>query len=429
MDIDNKDTLSIVILGNLYFSHLRIKNNLLLDYPASKDNLILPCYFLTEELWFGFNENLNLPNLGQTRKSHITNILSDLNYQLDNKLLIINKSIKTGLKEILEIVSNWGLSNINIVVPNLNYSLYEVRTLKHIKTIVKDFSKVKLIKVNNLNTTVDLNQYQFGIPEYSNFTQFFYSNPRLQGRYTPINKCITENIISSTRFKDIQNHFPNTLRLETKTDIRDLVLNRYKVWVHKHLCNYHKSREILEPYSIEYKSSSVVSPYVNLGVITRNELISYLPSDKKHSSAINKFLKEILWSDYYYLKLVREGNNFYKLDSKFKVNNAKDYLYKLKNSQHPLINSILKELTNKGFINNRLRMILVSYAYHSLGIPLVVIAQLLETFLIDFLPWNNYGGVSSAAKFKFNLSKQINNYQGIKYINYCNREYSNIKTF
>lgn len=87
-------------------------------------------------------------------------------------------------------------------------------------------------------------------------------------------------------------------------------------------------------------------------------------------------------------------------------------------TDHPLINAAMRELVTTGFLSNRLRQIVASYAIHDLGINWLAGAAWFEHCLIDYDVHSNQGnwayiaglGTDPRGGRRFNTDKQMKEY-------------------
>lgn len=87
-------------------------------------------------------------------------------------------------------------------------------------------------------------------------------------------------------------------------------------------------------------------------------------------------------------------------------------------TDHPLINAAMNELVTTGFLSNRLRQIVASYAIHDLGINWLAGAAWFEHCLIDYDVHSNQGnwayiagvGTDPRGGRRFNTDKQMKEY-------------------
>jgi deoxyribodipyrimidine photo-lyase len=105
-------------------------------------------------------------------------------------------------------------------------------------------------------------------------------------------------------------------------------------------------------------------------------------------------------------------------------------MWKDAKTKHPLIDALMTELRETGFMSNRGRMLAAYYLSKVLKVNWLWGAQWFESQLIDYDVCNNYGnwayqsgtGTDSRINRSFNLEKQIQKFDpDRKFINRWNR--------
>ncbi|GGH16601.1 deoxyribodipyrimidine photo-lyase [Pedobacter zeae] len=138
----------------------------------------------------------------------------------------------------------------------------------------------------------------------------------------------------------------------------------------------------------------------------------------------NHILLGLLWRDYFRFMFKKYGNTFFSPDGfgsqgLVDVANEQDNLYKWKNAQtgFAVVDAVMTELNQTGFISNIARQTAALYLINNLEVSWVLGAAYFEEKLIDYNPasnwgnWANVAGVGNDQKSKsvFDLDKNIKN--------------------
>lgn len=126
--------------------------------------------------------------------------------------------------------------------------------------------------------------------------------------------------------------------------------------------------------------------YISFGVISIREVFISIPPK---SSAL---ISEVIWRDYFYF-----CNDHIK--SKIRVNSVKTQKPHNRDSSwswsdaHNFIKAGIKELMETGWVNNRLRMIIVMFMLKTKGLSPQYAAEWFSRYMVDYYESSNNGGI------------------------------------
>ncbi|WP_316828205.1 DASH family cryptochrome [Pedobacter miscanthi] len=138
----------------------------------------------------------------------------------------------------------------------------------------------------------------------------------------------------------------------------------------------------------------------------------------------NHILLGLLWRDYFRFMFKKYGNTFFSPDGfgsqgLVDITNEQDNFYKWKNAQtgFAVVDAVMTELNQTGFISNIARQTAALYLINNLEVSWIFGAAYFEEKLIDYNPasnwgnWANIAGVGNDQKSKsvFDLDKNIKN--------------------
>ncbi|WP_293305940.1 DASH family cryptochrome [Pedobacter sp. UBA5917] len=138
----------------------------------------------------------------------------------------------------------------------------------------------------------------------------------------------------------------------------------------------------------------------------------------------NHILLGLLWRDYFRFMFKKYGNTFFNPDGfgsqgPIDIENEQDNFYKWKNAQtgFAVVDAVMTELNQTGFISNIARQTAALYLINNLEVSWIFGAAYFEEKLVDYNPasnwgnWANMAGVGNDQKLKsvFDLDKNIKN--------------------
>lgn len=202
-------------------------------------------------------------------------------------------------------------------------------------------------------------------------------------------------------------------------------LNHYLPLVH----DYKSTRDQVDGIDNSTKFSS----YLSVGAISARQIYHAIKDyeSQTYSSQSSYWIYfELLWRDFFHMVLGQSTNKlfckkgFQKNNFEYIDQNSKDYQNFFRgNSGVDLIDACIKELTLTGWLSNRNRQLVASYAIKNLGINWLDVAKFFEQYLVDYNPASNYGNcayqgfVGNDTSYRiFDIYKQSRLYGGKKYI-------------
>jgi deoxyribodipyrimidine photo-lyase len=118
----------------------------------------------------------------------------------------------------------------------------------------------------------------------------------------------------------------------------------------------------------------------------------------------NKIVLGILWRDYYRFMFKKYGSKFFKTEeftNETTIIRLADsevlHSWKTGTTGQPLVDTLMQELNNTGYINNISRQLVASYLVYELKVDWVFGAAYFEEKLIDYNPASNWGNWANVA--------------------------------
>lgn len=189
-----------------------------------------------------------------------------------------------------------------------------------------------------------------------------------------------------------------------------------------HLQEYQHQREMLFGHE---NASTRLSPFLATGALSPirifNQLAAIMPQDDDTLASITKLKEQLIWRDYYRWLFLRYGKKIFRRTGLRTIvpmmHNDKEAFdqWRLGQTDEPLINALMTELNQSGWMSNRGRMIAAYYLSKVLKVNWLWGARWFESQLIDYDVCNNYGnwayqsgtGTDSRINRRFNIDKQI----------------------
>lgn len=175
----------------------------------------------------------------------------------------------------------------------------------------------------------------------------------------------------------------------------------------------------------KYQVVSMLSPWLSLGCISPREVYWKMKEAEANYGLkpyFNQIVLGLLCRDYFRFMFKKYGNRFFNPEGFSKayqpilpLNNEALNNWKNAKTEQPLVNSIMQELNDTGYINNSSRQLVAVYLVYELKISWVLGAAYFEEKLIDYSPasnwgnWANMAGVGNDSKLtqSFNFEKQL----------------------
>ncbi len=178
----------------------------------------------------------------------------------------------------------------------------------------------------------------------------------------------------------------------------------------KHLYDFLHAGEDMALANASLKKNEVVSklsPWLALGCLSPREVYWKMKEAEANYGLkpyFNQVVLGLLWRDYYRFMFKKYGNTFFKPEGFKKdaqVISLSDsellHSWKTASTGHPLVDAIMQELNQTGYINNASRLLVATYLVYELKVNWVMGAAYLEEKLIDYCPASNWGNWANLA--------------------------------
>ncbi|CAL4322763.1 Deoxyribodipyrimidine photo-lyase [Buchnera aphidicola (Protaphis terricola)] len=145
----------------------------------------------------------------------------------------------------------------------------------------------------------------------------------------------------------------------------------------KYFCTYKLKDYLLKKNFPFYTNTSMLSPYLSLGIISPKYCLEVLLKEYKTVTLniiLNSpWLNEIIWREFYYhlligFPIISKSQSLFSWEKKITWEDNINYFNAWKNGKtgFPIIDAGMRQLNKTGWINNRLRMITSSFLVKSL---------------------------------------------------------------
>lgn len=152
---------------------------------------------------------------------------------------------------------------------------------------------------------------------------------------------------------------------------------------------------------------SKLSPWLALGCLSPRQVYWKMKEAEVNYGLkpyFNQIVVGLLWRDYYRFMFKKYRNTFFKPEG-FKNEGSLISLadtdalnaWKTGNTGQPLVDLLMHELNETGYINNAARQLIAAYLVYELNINWVMGAAYLEEKLIDYAPASNWGNWANVA--------------------------------
>ncbi len=191
--------------------------------------------------------------------------------------------------------------------------------------------------------------------------------------------------------------------------------------------DYKTTRNDLDPLA----GSSTLSPWLANGNLSTREVaqaIAAHEADHGENESTYWLYFELLWREYFFWRALRDGNALFRVRGRNGNNGGtvsrctfepRNYArWCAGDTNFPLVNALMRQLTATGWMSNRGRQIAASCLIHNLGIDWRYGAAFFEKHLIDYDVASNYGnwqyiagvGADPRGGRAFNIEKQTAQY-------------------
>ena len=344
---------------------LRINDNTALWYAKRSGNCIA-LVIISHKQWL-------LHNDADIKIDFYINHIKSLKKQLDRlniPLIVRHVSLWENIPEIiLELTQNL---HINTIHANIEIGTNELKRDKSVQDLLENNKIVfELYHDNSLfpvGSILNLNNQPYKV--FSAFKKKCYE--RLSLSLPSCYPEVTEQLIIQehnfiSEFDLLQKN--NLKNLVTKWNIgEEVALNLLNTFIAKKVNNYDTERNFPSQ-----ESTSQLSPYLNLGVISIRQCIQALFDKQNGVFHIEKlgqqiWLDELLWREFYlhilfHFPHVSQNQPFKKNTSKIQWRHAPKDLIAWQTGQTgiPIIDAGMRQLLETGWMHNRIRMLTATF--------------------------------------------------------------------
>lgn len=356
---------------------LRVEDNLALDslIRMSKDVKILPIFI--------FNQKQINPKYNEyySKKccEFMIQCLKDLNLKLKDSLCYFFGSDIDVLKQLL------GYFEINNLAFNLDYTPYA----RNRDSMLIEFCNKNKI---NLITQEDYTLLPMDhIKPYKMFTPFYRN---MMGQITEIPSPLKDYDIKNIKHMILDNH------------------SKIKHMLIKDISKYHDYEDIItikggrehaltifDKIKKGLSKDTGLSPYMKFGCVSVRECFDLV---QKRYGNTHDLIRQLIWREFY-AKIVYNNERVLQgkpLKDKYddiKWDDTYFDAWKQGKTGFPIVDAAMRQLKKEGFLNNRLRMIVASFAVKDLMIDWRMCERYYATQAIDYDPCSNNGGWQSTA--------------------------------
>lgn len=369
---------------------LRIQDNEALHLASQSQNAIIPIYIIEPQLWIQ-------PDLSKRQYEFLLECLSDLDAEL--KKIGQNLIIKVG--DVCEI-----LAEINQKFPINN--LYSHQETWNNWTFERDKKVKKWCKNNAINW---IEPRQYGV-----IRRLKDRNGWAKSWQEFMNKKTFAKPVKFTKVVLSSDKIPSSKDLKLAEDFcttrlkggRSRAVKLLHSFLYKRGENY--SKEMSSPLTAT-RSCSLLSAYISFGCISIREIVKEVNKRKieiqkspKNAQgnwqiALRSFSKRLYWHCHFIQKLEDEPRiEFENMHSAYnsirnEVNLEFFEAWKNGKTGFPLIDAAMRCLITTGWINFRMRAMLVSFASYHLWLPWQLSATYLAKLFIDYEPGIHFSQV------------------------------------
>jgi deoxyribodipyrimidine photo-lyase len=355
---------------------------------ACKSKSIMPLYIIEPKLW-------KQDDLSYRQYIFLKDCLKDLDKEL--KKIGQNLIIKTGdaLEIFNDINNEFGVKEVWSHQETWNFWTFN-RDLK-----LKDWFKSKNIKWNE----VTQNGVIRGLKNRDGWSKEWQKRMNISP-YEPSKKMKFHKFISET--------IPSAKQLGLKDDGIEVIqkggrkegLKLLDSFLNKRGKNY--SIEMSSPLTA-YNSSSRLSTHIAFGTLSIREIVQKTTNRKKEIQklskdekknwprSINTFSSRLRWHCHFIQKLEDQPDiEFKNMHSSYnKLRNEKDnnlFFESWKNglTGYPMVDACMRSLIKTGWLNFRMRAMLMSFASYHLWLPWQKTSKYLATLFTDYEPGIHY---------------------------------------
>ena len=366
---------------------LRIWDNEAFTYACEKGPII-PLYIVEPELW---SQN----DLSYRHYQFLMECLDDLNIDIQKlgQELIIRKG--DALEILKEINKEYGISELWSHQETWNYWTFE-RDKK-----IRKWLELKNIKWNEPSQ----NGVIRGLKNRDGWSKIWYNKMKADKVLPP--KKLKEINLKSERIpkpKDIG--FDDSYSLDFQKGGRKSGQKLLHSFLKVRSKNY--SKEMSSPLTA-FDSCSRLSAHLSFGTLSIKEVfqatefrkieLKELPKEKKGNriKSLNTFSGRLRWHCHFIQKLEDEPEiEFKNMHSSYDILRSDDFnidffeKWKTGNTGFPMVDACMRSLISTGWLNFRMRAMLMSFASYHLWLPWQITSRYLATLFTDYEPGIHY---------------------------------------
>lgn len=359
----------------LWFRYdLRLKDNQALQ-KALKHKSCLPIFIL-DKIYF------NSETTSQFHLSFLNDSLNDLNLNLQNKF---NTSLNTyfGLTSeiLIHLINKFKITNLysNRIIKNLYFRNLDVDLNSLLKSVNVSWSQTD----------------QFGIQLKNRVRGEWSSHWHLFANSLKSDEKQKSNFLKDESSQNFYNLLPKyNCQKGGETEANKLL----ESFINNRHFNY--SKNISSPLTAE-KSCSRLSPHLAFGTISLRFIIKLIKEQITNTNvqklSLNAFKKRLAWHCHFIQKLFDEPkieySNLHPLYDGLRENSFNEFFFnkwKEGNTGFPFLDACMRFLCSKGWLNFRMRAMVVSFASYQLWLDWKKTSKYLAQKFTDYEPGIHY---------------------------------------
>lgn len=354
---------------------------------ASQKGDIIPLYIIEPELW-------KQPDVSDRQYHFLIESLSDLNQSLKN--IGQELVIKVGNADNIftKLINQFSIKNIWSHQETWNHWTYQ-----------RDINLRKLFKSHNVNwIELPTNGVVRNLAARKDWARLFYQEMK-RSPFNPPTKLNKINLKSDKIPSSETLGIEKIVYTDRQKGGENEAMNLLDSFLHERSFNY--SKNISSPlYSVD--SCSRLSTYLAFGNISLKQIFyqtnSYIDEHKKNKSStnlnlrsINAFKSRLRWRSHFIQKLEDQPDIEYKnLHSGYdglRENDFNEVYYQAwcaGETGFPFVDACMRSLVDTGWINFRMRAMLVSFAANNLWLDWKKFSHFLSKIFTDYEPGIHY---------------------------------------
>ncbi|MEY8766607.1 MULTISPECIES: FAD-binding domain-containing protein [Francisella] len=369
---------------------LRINDNLALSLASEKGD-ILPIYIIEPELW-------QQPDMSHRQYLFLLECLEDLNTELTRLGQPLIIMVGNAVEVFEQLIQKHPIKSVWSHQETWNAWTYQ-----------RDIKLEKFFKQNNI---LWHQPYQNGVvrclADRDKWALLWHKRMSENLVKAPAKlKFICENQTKIPTAESLGLEYDNCYKRQKGGRVRALrILDSF---LYQRGCGY--TKEMSSPVTA-FKSCSRLSPYIAFGVISikevyqlanqrKNEIkVSSIKNKTKWLSAMRSFLSRLRWHCHFMQKLEDQSNIEYEnLHSAYDqlrkepLNQQYFEAWKTGNTGFPMIDACMRALIATGWLNFRMRAMLMSFASYHLWLDWRVTSLYLARLFTDYEPGIHYSQV------------------------------------